>query len=618
MNSAPPQSIIVLANGASGPSKAINPLVLDYRAEVSSQQIRLSLPRFAANLLHIPARTLDLLEIAAYVFSADRCQSRGSKSDLEYHGWSRSFQFYIKVRDFEFWENTKVKKALSDALVFMTGHLSMAFHFEPGHSTPPTGLFDQQGFSQKDAYELSGVMLFSGGLDSLSGALDRLATTSGKTLLVSHQSQPGTTRTQKQLVGALDRRYANRILHYSYECTLRGIRAIEETQRARSFLYTAIGYAVASVHGKNELFVYENGVTSINLYRREDLANARASRTTHPKTIGLLSKLFSLISEEKFVINVPYLVNTKREIIQNIRSLYPELISSSVSCTRTFQSLGPATHCGQCFQCIDRRIAAYSAECQDLDHRGLYAADIVYDPINDREAKTTAIDYVRQAKRFSEWNIDQFYDEYLSEVAELLDDVPGITDDDRIEEVWKLLQRHGAHVRQGLHNMRQNHDPLTSFSPNSLLRLVSSGEHEKPEVERLVESICHLIDTAMGEMFAHQRPKDENDMNKKLAAILRTHEPGLRSEHPTQNFACAKVVPDHIWSDASLLIEGKYIRKGTTPSKATDGIAADLVKYPEDSFILFVVYDPDHAIISCQEFIKNIESKKRNKVLIVR
>ena len=68
---------------------------------------------------------------------------------------------------------------------------------------------------------------------------------------------------------------------------------------------------------------------------------------------------------------------------------------------------------------------------------------------------------------------------------------------------------------------------------------------------------------------------------------------------------------------ADLFVEGKYIRQGTPPSKATEGIAADLTKYDEKAFILFVVYDPDHTIPSRLQYREDIESKGRNMVVIV-
>lgn len=135
---------------------------------------------------------------------------------------------------------------------------------------------------------------------------------------------------------------------------------------------------------------------------------------------------------------------------------------------------------------------------------------------------------------------------------------------------------------------------------------------------RLAESIAQIIKASIPEMFANVKPKDEPDLNAKLGALLRTHEESLRSEHPTAAFACSRVVPDHLHAAAHLLIEAKYIRAGTTPSKASEGIAADLTKFPLEAFILFVVYDPEHQIPSDDVFQLDIENKGRNRVLILR
>jgi len=42
------------------------------------------------------------LELAAYIYAADRHTRRGSRDAVEFHAWSRRFRFRIKVRDVEF------------------------------------------------------------------------------------------------------------------------------------------------------------------------------------------------------------------------------------------------------------------------------------------------------------------------------------------------------------------------------------------------------------------------------------------------------------------------------------------------------------------------------------
>ena len=134
----------------------------------------------------------------------------------------------------------------------------------------------------------------------------------------------------------------------------------------------------------------------------------------------------------------------------------------------------------------------------------------------------------------------------------------------------------------------------TSTAPFRRLRYSGSSliVYSKPEVIRLCDSIVKVIDPALGDMFRQNKPKNETDLNQKLSALLGTHKNELRSEHPTVSFACARVVPDHLMLASDLLIEAKYLRGRTSPSKANEGIAADLTKYPATSFVVFVVLRP--------------------------
>lgn len=609
---------IFCCNGAPAPRRR-GARILEYRLDARNRNIVASLPQFVQNVFHLPARTLDLLEIATYVFSADRNASRGRIDSVEYHTWSRVLDFRIRVRDPAFWNSCDVQEALAAAVEFMSGDARVTFTFLPGHNTPPTSLFDRSGFSLDEAGPPRAISLFSGGLDSLAGAIELLQSKK-RALLVSHESQTGTVRTQRALYEALVQQFPGHVSHYRFEAHLKGERAPEETQRTRAFLYCSIAFALADACSLDEILVYENGVTSINLYRREDLANARASRTTHPRSMRLLARLFSLMRGRPFAIQLPFLKLTKRDVIERIRlGPLPDLVSSAVSCTRAFQREG-TSHCGTCFQCIDRRIAAFAGGASDADHAGLYGIDVVTSNVDDPGARTTAIDYVRQAAHFQQWGSSRFEEEYASELALLADAVPESgSDAQMVEGILRLMKRHGENVAAGIRVMREQYDdPLAPLPERSLLGLIARREHLKPEVMRLVDSIGRVLGTAIPEMFRTKRPADEPDLNQKVGALLRTHEPKLRSEHPSISFACAKVVPDHLLAANDLLIESKYIRKGTPPAKASEGMAGDLTKYPSGAHILFLTYDPDHAIQSDDVFIADFESRGRCTVKILR
>ncbi|MGD0237004.1 MAG: 7-cyano-7-deazaguanine synthase, partial [Syntrophorhabdales bacterium] len=466
------------------------------------------------------------------------------------------------------------------------------------------------------------VSLFSGGIDSLAGAINLINASSRPVLLVSHQSQSGTKRTQKQLFEALKGYYGERVVHYAFECNLHGARGIDESQRSRSFLYTAIALAVASASHAKEIHVFENGVTSMNFARRQDLINGRASRTTHPKSLRLLQALYSLVMDRPFTILAPYFSKTKAEVIKKLKDgPHPEFISSTVSCGRTIRHPGQATHCGTCFQCIDRRIAAYAAEAEGYDHEGLYYDDVISTDILSGEARTTAVDYVRQAIDLSQCSVDSFQEDYINELTDIIPYLSSQgTELDLVELVYALQHRHGVTVLKGLNRMRSLHDDLRRpLAALSLLGLIETREHLKHQMDRLIDSVVRILEYAIPVMFRPpHKPKNEPDLNQKVAGLLKTHYDDLRSEHPAVSFACARVVPDHELKKYDLVIETKYVRRGTSPSKATDGMAADLTKYPGDKQILFLVYDPTHKIPDDTVFIKDFETKGRCRVTILR
>ena len=612
---------VILCNDPPIKKSPKNSLRLSYVEDRYERNVNLALPTFVRNVNHLPARILDLLELAAYIYVADRLCARGEKDSVEYHAWARSFDFHVRVRDYAFWKNPNVHDALNRSLAFMTGDRQYHFIFYPGHSTPPTSLFDRKGFQLDPGSREVAVLPFSGGLDSLAGALDILTTTDALVCLVSHQSQPGTKRTQDRLAQALNQQFLKRVNHYSFECHLARKRAKEESQRTRSFLFCSIAFAISQAYSQRKFYVFENGVTSMNFGRRQDMINARASRTTHPQTISRLIKLLSLVAEENIAVELPFLWKSKKDVLTLLkRDPYHMLITSAVSCSRTFQNLGQATHCGECFQCIDRRIAAHAAGVEDIDYAGLYATDITRYAISNRENRTTAVDYIRQALKFAQSSIDHFHDEHVNELAEIITWLPDSgTEFELIEKVWSLCKRHGEDVLSGLLRIRELYDKFSDkLQDGSLLHLLANREYLKPEVNRLVSTVLSIVKTAIPEMFKKNPPANEPDLNQKINALLSSHLFDLRSEHPTISFACASVVPDHMLPEKSLLIEAKFIRGNTSPAKASEGIASDLTKYPQKAHVLFIVMDRDHAIKNDTVFIHDIESRGRCTVCILR
>jgi hypothetical protein len=165
---------------------------------------------------------------------------------------------------------------------------------------------------------------------------------------------------------------------------------------------------------------------------------------------------------------------------------------------------------------------------------------------------------------------------------------------------------------------QQYDDPCRKLNSGSLLQLIADREYLKNDERRLAERIAAILATSIPIAFKTRKPAKEDELNDHIDALLRADGSDFRREFPSTTFALAKVTPDHEARDVDLLIEAKYIRKGTSPSKATEGIAADITKYQASKFILFVIYDPERGISDDVTFKKDIEGKRDCFVAIVR
>lgn len=467
---------IVLCNGAK-PKKLKRDcklIVLDHRNGSKDKNVNLNLDSFVTDIYKLNDRGKDLLEIAGYIYAADRMSYRGHETDLEYHKWSRNFEFHIAVRDCDFWKKEEVQELLATALIYMSGDHSYKFIFHKANADLPTNIFDNVKFNI-DKPENMKVTLYSGGLDSLAGIIESLETSGTEICMVSHQSgQPLVISTQQNLYEVLEKLYPGRCKHYKFHCGLHSIKSIDETQRTRSFLYTSTAFAIANTYEQDCIYVYENGITSINFADTQDLMNARASRTTHPKTIGLLEKLFAKIADKPFRIHHPYLYKTKTEVVEILKKYKKEdTLDTAVSCSSTRNHPAGYTHCGVCSQCIDRRFATFAAEVEKYDHGGLYHIDFAKDGIEDAKIKKSLTDYIRLAQSFKDTDLDGFYIERASEIIDVEEFIEGEDELQRLKNIYELTQKHANFIEHSLNQMRKLYDsPLAKPNPNSIFHTI--------------------------------------------------------------------------------------------------------------------------------------------------
>lgn len=478
-----------------GNEKLIN---LESRDGSKDKNVKIKLTDFVTGIYKLEDRYKDLMEIASFVFAADRKASRGNDEIVEAHSWSRSFEIHIGVRDLRFWMNEETNELLCKLLKFITGDHNYEFHFYQAASELPYTLFDNDEFKVKPENPLN-VLLFSGGLDSLAGAIETLAKTEKDVCLVSHQTgHPTAKKTQDVLYRELKDEYGDRLSHYKFECGLTKDQSRDESQRTRSFLYTSIAFAVAVTNGEKSIYVYENGITSMNFPETQDLMNARSSRTTHPKSLALIEKLFTKILDKKFTIQNEYLYKTKTDVVEVIKKHNKEgLIDSSVSCNVTRKKKKGFTHCGKCSQCIDRIFAVHAANVAEFDDSGIYQYRFYKEDLDGVYITKLLTDYLRLSQEFKNNNFNGFYVKFGNELIDIEPYVKGKDEETRIENVRKLGITHADQIDLAVKNMiREYTSAFEPKRPNSFYSKILDErlyQKHRSEIEKDPSGIKPII-----------------------------------------------------------------------------------------------------------------------------
>lgn len=270
--------------------------------------------RMVANM---PEVLIDLLEISSYVYCADQFTKRGTNLMRDMGAeWRRKFDFRIPVRRPDIWMTSPVVDALTDTLSFLSED-EYRFEFVKYENPPSMEPYLDFGDSSVQGFQPDEIILFSGGIDSLAGAVDELLGNGKRVALVSHCSSRMIQSKQSALVAALrDRTESGQLFHVPVTVNKNHEDGKEFTQRSRSFLFATLGVVVARLFKRNTVHFFENGIVSLNFPTAEHALGARATRTTHPQVIEGFSRLFSTILDETITFNNLFLWKTKSDIVQ--------------------------------------------------------------------------------------------------------------------------------------------------------------------------------------------------------------------------------------------------------------------------------------------------------------
>jgi hypothetical protein len=428
----------------------------------------------------LPSRLVDLLEIATYVYTAD-CEAsreRAWMDDKATEPWSRDFRFVVPVRDSDFWRQPEIADSLTSTLSFLSSDV-FDFRFEPLRkerpATPYLGMTDVE---DSQFYGIDRVTMFSGGLDSLAGAVETTAA-GAKLVAVSHRPAPQINTRQKNLFRLLKQRYGAQALHVPVWVNKHGFDE-ESTQRTRSFLFASLGATVAGVLQAGGIRFYENGIMSLNWPLAQDVLRSRASRSTHPESLQRLEAFLQLVLERPgFAVDNPFVFRTKTEVVSSIvQHGAGDLLRHTCSCIHTMFQPKTQWHCGRCGQCIDRRMAMLASRQAELDTGDDYVADVFTSPRKPGYDHSVAANYARFASELHGMSVAEVaaaYNPELIRAARCFDDIG-----ETAQQFIEIHKRHAEAVCAVLQEQVAVHSAefvRGTIDRSSLLGMVGRQEH---------------------------------------------------------------------------------------------------------------------------------------------
>jgi len=313
-------------------------------------------------------RAVELLYFASLVYAIDRIFARKRAAD----GWTRFITVDIPISNAEAW--TKLASKLEMLLGFLTGDIWVLSFSENPILNPSVAATNKLDFSD--------VCLFSGGADSLAGAIDLLTDARRKqerVLLIGHYDITGPREDQERLKKKIEEAYPTEFKLVQARIAPPR-KASENTFRSRSFVFLSLGvYAAQTIGPTARLVAPENGPIALNIALTPSRSGSCSTRTMHPFFLEGFVDVLRVLGIQNEVIN-PFRFKTKGECLVDCsnRQLLESAIHGSVSCAHAQRAAWwirkDALNCGYCLPCLVRRAALHRL---GLDKGVQYGIDVL-------------------------------------------------------------------------------------------------------------------------------------------------------------------------------------------------------------------------------------------------
>lgn len=310
----------------------------------------------------------DLFVIASLVYGIDILLPRKSTG---FDGWSRKIEVSLPVEDPNVF--VKGKEVFENTLKFLTGdEWTVSFEKRQLRHLYKRGV-KQKVYQDSYRSKHTVVNLFSGGIDSLIGAINQLQSSTEAVCLVSHTDAmfKGAKNDQENLLKVIGSQYH----HFHYIPTRVDMEKRdsdgykyekETTLRSRSFLFLSMAILVAdSLTPTMPVHIPENGTISLNYPLTSSRRSSCSTRTTHPYFLKSLESFIQILGLNHPIVN-DYQFFTKGEMVERClnKDLFLKTYPLSCSCgkrgtRKDIRDNSHAANCGVCMPCIYRQAALH-------------------------------------------------------------------------------------------------------------------------------------------------------------------------------------------------------------------------------------------------------------------
>lgn len=296
----------------------------------------------------ITAQAADLIDVALSVFVVEKqVASRAATNPI------LRVELEVPVRDTSPWRagGAAAAAGLLDGMALPSW--SVTVRDAPKRALPQVAAATPR--------EVQQVVLFSGGLDSTSGAAS-IHEQRSSTALVSFYTRQRTL--QRDLAGALG---FEEPAQFSMKWARPAGRG--HSFRYRSFLFLSLAAAVASSWKAQRILQFENGVLASSV---APAPSFNMTRHAHPALHRSAEALFATVLGTAVTIENPFFYKTKRESVATAPRRFRALLGQTETCWYLYTNHISGTpkplreSCGACIPCLLRR-TVFETEARTID-----------------------------------------------------------------------------------------------------------------------------------------------------------------------------------------------------------------------------------------------------------